>query len=70
MAKTKPDPWSNLDHHCHNMEKSLNNKRESNFTCLQGLSAFFVHDRGNSSKDLHSAYPTGMASFHAQLGQW
>lgn len=41
MAKTKPDPWPSFDRCCHNIERSLNYKGESNFSCLQGLSVDF-----------------------------
>lgn len=70
MAKTKADPWPSFDHHCHNMERALDYKGESNFSSLQGLSAFFTHNGGNLSKDLYSAHPSGVARVHGQLGKW
>lgn len=66
MAKTKPDPWPSFDHHCH---RSLNYKVESNFSCLQGPSAFFAHDGGNLSKDLSSAHLAGVERDYEQLAQ-
>lgn len=66
-AKTKLDPQPSFDHHCHNTELSLNYKGESDFSCLQGLSAFLVHDRGSLSKD--SAHLSGVARVYVLLGQ-
>lgn len=66
-AKTKLDPQPSFDHHCHNVKLSLSYKGESDFSCLQGLSAFLVHDRGNLSKD--SAHLSGVARVYVQLGQ-
>lgn len=70
MAKTKPDPWPSFDHHCRNIERSLNYKVESNFSCLQGLPAFFAHDGGNLSKDLNSAHLSDVDRDYEQLAQW